>query len=115
MAGARPPVLSGSYDLSPLGFVDHPDSEFFRLLQLRACPRARNHEVRLGAHGTSRARAETFGLRLGFVAAHGFEAAGEDDCLAAPLGPFGVADVRLWRDLREQIVERLPVMRLMEE
>src|ERR1043165_5313553 len=81
-----PRALSVRYDPCPFGFVDHAHAEFLGLLELRSRARPGDDQVGLGAHRSRRACAEAFGLGLGFVAAHRFEAAGEDDRLAAPLG-----------------------------
>ena len=61
------------------------------------------------------ARAERLGLRLGFVAAHRLEAAGEHDRLAAHPRFARFDDERRRRYLGEQIVPDLPVVRLVEE
>src|SRR5205814_768566 len=80
-------------------------------------PRARSShdQVGLRADRSRRARAEALGLGLGLVAAHRLEAPGEDDRLAAPFGLLGIADEWQRGDFRQQIVERLPVVRLVEE
>src|SRR6478672_6857607 len=102
-------------DLRPLGFIDYPNPELFGFLELRTCAGSGDDQVRLRANRACSAGAEALRLRLGFVAAHGFEAAGEDDGFAGPFGLLGVADEWLGRILRQQIVERFLVVRFMEE
>src|SRR6185369_1004955 len=107
--------LSLRDDLRPIGFADYADAELFGFLELRACTRARDDQIGLGTDRARRARAEAFGLGLGLVAAHGFEGAGEDDGLAGPFGLLGVADERRGRHFGQEIVERVAVVRLVEE
>src|SRR3954470_12052993 len=102
-------------DLSPFGFADYADAQLFGLLELRTGPRPRDDKVGLGADRAGRAGAEALGLRLGFVAAHRFQAAGEDDRLARPLGLLRVADERLRGHLGEKVVEGGLIVLLVEE
>src|SRR6185437_6873630 len=107
--------LSPRDDFRPFVFANHADAELFGFLELRPGAGAGDDEVGLGADGAGGAGAEAFGLGFGFVAAHGFEAAGEDDRLAAPLGLLGIADERLRCDFGQEVVEHLAVVRLVEE
>src|SRR5689334_16800153 len=93
------------HDPRPVRFVDDADAELLGFLELGAGAGAGDHEIRLRADRTRGPRAEPLRLRLGFVAAHGLEAAGEDDRLAAPFGLFRVADEGLRRYLRKEVVE----------
>src|SRR3954451_23153490 len=112
MAGAGAEPLSLRHDPRPFVLVDHPHAEFLSLLELRPRAGPGDDKVGLGADRADRACAEPLGLRLGFVTAHGFEAAGEDDRLAAPLGLFHVADKGPWSYFGKQVVERLLIVRL---
>src|SRR5947209_12356892 len=87
-------LLSLSHDPRPFFFVDHTDAKLRGFLELRPSSRSRDDQIGLRADRARRARAEAFGLGLGFVAAHCFEATGEDDGLAAPFGLLRVADKR---------------------
>src|SRR4051794_8188931 len=105
MAGARSERLTRlRHDPRPFLLGCNADAELFGFLEFRASPRPSNNQISLRADRSRGARTEALGLGFGFVAAHGFEAAGEDDRLAAPFGLPGVADKRLGRDFRQQII-----------
>ena len=90
-----------------------PSSSAF--LSFEPAPGPGDDQIGLGADRARRPRAEPLGLGLGLVAAHGLEAAGEDDGLAGPSVSRRVADERLRARPPQQIVEHLAVVRLVEE
>ena len=102
-------------DRGPARLVDHFDPEFGGLLHLRSRARPCDEEIGLGAHRSAGLRAQPLGLRLGLVAAHGFELAGEDHRLARDGAALRFHLEARRRDLRQDIVPHRAVVILVEE